>query len=132
MKKLFLFSCIAVIFAGCSTQKSTAESANLLFHKEWKLVELKGKTVKTTKAFIVFAPDYRINGNLGCNNFSGNFETNGKALKFSQLVSTRMMCLESMKVEDGFVVALNNTDNFKVKDGALLLKNGKKTLAVLK
>ena len=132
MKKLFLFFLTAAIFVGCCAQKSKSEGTNLLFNKEWKLVELKGKAVKTTKAFIVFSPNHRVNGNLGCNNFSGNFETNGKSLKLSQLVSTRMMCIDSMKIEDGFTAVLNNIDNFKIKDGALLLKKGRKTLAVLK
>ena len=134
MKKLLLFSCIATIFFGCGVQKNKTENVNLLFNKEWKLVKLNGKDVKTTKAFIVFSPNRRVNGNLGCNNFSGNFQTNGRSLIFTQLVSTRMMCMDSMKVEDGFTAALNNIDNFsfKTKDGTLLLKKGNKTLAVLK
>jgi hypothetical protein len=37
-----------------------------------------------------------------------------------------------MEVETGFSTALNNTDSFEVKDGALLLKQGKNVLAVLK
>jgi len=132
MKKIFLFSLIAATFCGCCAKKSIKDNTNLLFNKEWKLVKLNGKEVKTTKAFTVFLPNRRVNGNLGCNSFSGNFETNGKSLKFTQLVSTRMMCLDSMKVEDGFTAALNNADNFEIKDGSLLLKKGKKTLAVLK
>ena len=132
MKKLFLFSLVAVTFFGCCAQKSTTESTKLLFNKEWKLVKLNGRTVPTTKAFIVFSPHQRVNGNLGCNNFSGNFETNGKSLKLSQLVSTRMLCIDSMKVEDGFTAALNTIDNFKVKNGELMLKQSKKTIAVLK
>ena len=134
MKKLFLFSLIAAIFAGCCAQKSTTESANLLFNKEWQLVKINGKDVKTTKAFIVFSANRRVSGNLGCNNFSGTYETNGKSLKLSQLISTRIMCIDSisMKIEDGFTAALNNIDNFQIKGGELLLKKGKKTLAVLK
>jgi len=131
MKKLLLFFLIAVTFFGCSARKYMTDSVNQLFNKEWKLVKINGKTVRTTKAFIVFSPHQRVNGNLGCNNFSGNFGTNGKTLKLTQLVSTRMMCIDSMKIEDGFTAALNKIDNFKIKNGELLLKQGKKTLAVL-
>jgi len=134
MKKLFIFSTIATFFFGCCAQKNTkpqTEVSNSLFDKNWKLVELNGKVVETEAFMSLNSVDNRVSGNLGCNNFSGTFEINGNLMKFSQMVATRKMCLSSMEIEDGFDTAMNNTDYFEIKNGTLLLKQGKKTLAVL-
>ena len=136
MKKVFMFSCIAAIFFGCCSQKSAKQNFNL-YGKNLTLTELDGKTVtfngEERAATITFNKEEgKVNGNLGCNRFFGTFEINGNSLKFSQMGATKMMCINSMDIEDGFNAALNATDSYEIKDGALILKNGKKVLAVLK
>jgi len=136
MKKLFLFSCIAAIFFACCAQKNTKQSFNL-YDKTLTLTELNGKAVTFSseeRAATIFFDKAagNVNGHLGCNRFHGSFEINGKSLKFSQLAATKMFCFDSMDIEDGFNSALNSTDNFEIKDGALLLKQDEKVLAVLK
>jgi len=135
MKKVFILLCIAAIFCGCGVQKKAKESFNM-YDKLLTLTELNGSAVTLNAdrpATITFdKAGGRVSGNLGCNRFSGTFQINGNSLKFSQLISTKMMCFDSMNVEDAFSTALNNTDSFEIKDGALLLKQGKNVLAVLK
>src|SRR4051812_44057859 len=69
-----------------------AQSAsNALANTSWKLTELAGQpsSSKVTST-LIFGDEARANGNAGCNTFFGGFETDGKAIKFSQLGSTRM------------------------------------------
>ena len=136
MKKVFMFTCLAAIFFGCCSQKSAKQNFDL-YGKPLTLTELDGKSVtfddENRTATITFnKEESRVNGNLGCNRFFGSFEINDNSLKFSKLGATKMMCINSMEIEAGFSAALNATDSYEIKGGALILKNGKKVLAVLK
>jgi heat shock protein HslJ len=135
MKKLFIFSITITFFACCCSQKNAKQNFNL-YDKTLTLTELNGEdiTAKTEKpATVLFnKTESKVSGSLGCNRFSGTFEINGKSLKISQLIATKMMCFNAMEIEDEFGKALNSADNFEIKDNSLLLKSGDKVLAVLK
>lgn len=45
-----------------------------------------------SEAFVAFKLEGRVIGSGGCNNFSGSFTQDGKAIKIGPLASTRKMC----------------------------------------
>lgn len=89
----------------------------LLTGIRWKLVELLGKPVAPNPSgklpFILLnAEERRISGFGGCNTISGSFELKmGKRLRFSNMASTLMACLD-MEAEQQLFDVLGMVDNY--------------------
>jgi uncharacterized lipoprotein NlpE involved in copper resistance len=94
----------------------------LLVGKHWKPVELGGKLVESGRAYILLgADDSKVSGNLGCNDFVGEYELKtGNRLRFGKLVVTSKMCL-SATVEDQLKEALNRADSYRATGDSLVL-----------
>lgn len=78
--------------------------------------------------FVRFAVDGSINGNGGCNSFSGTLQKTASGIGVGQLVSTRMACGgEVMRRETAFIQALQDTTRFETGERRLQLldANGK-------
>jgi uncharacterized lipoprotein YbaY len=92
------------------------------FGKLWRLVEVNGVAIRTTKPYIEFDRETRrFSGDGGCNRISGGFEIDGSNLTFSGVVSTRRACLdrEVQQVENDFLRALEQTTRFQIRDDTL-------------
>ena len=63
----------------------------------------------------------KLNGFGGCNNFFGSFFLKGDQINVSELGSTKMYCENTGAIEDRLMVALRNSNTYKVKDGVLTL-----------
>jgi heat shock protein HslJ len=83
------------------------------------------------EAHIIFKErDFRVNGNGGCNNFSGSFflESNSR-ITLSKIMSTLMAC-KQMETETEFFKVLQMADNYTVTGDTLILnKTGTESLA---
>jgi len=104
----------------------SAESASL-FGKRWTLTELKGTAVKTKKAYIEFDRELkRFSGNGGCNRIAGGFEIEGRDIKFSQAISTKMACIDNeiQRLETEFLNALQAVTKFEIQGNTLRLYAG--------
>jgi len=99
-----------------------------LVEKKWKLVEINGvalssmKPQPTTGSFIIFQiSGNRMNGNSGCNNFTGTYKMEPAAgLHFSGVASTRKMCAD-MTIEDQMNKLFQSVDSYSIQGGALSL-----------
>jgi heat shock protein HslJ len=98
--------------------------------KYWKLTELYGEAVTTPEGgreahIILKKEDNRVTGNGGCNILNGSYtlET-GNRIRFSQMVSTMMMCV-NMDVEMKMKQVLEMADNYTVKDNILTLNKAR-------
>jgi heat shock protein HslJ len=118
--------------AACkSLPKETNSSASELVEKYWKLTALSGQPVDATEgskeAHIIFKQEGgRVNGNSGCNTFSGTYKLQkGGKISFSQMVTTMMMCI-NMDIETKFLKVLENADNYTVNGNTLVLYNARK------
>lgn len=91
----------------------------------WKAITINAQTVnvRTKEPFIQFDKDYRVNGFLGCNNFSGSYSTEQHTITLSQLASTKKMCSENMDQEAAMSNVLNNTSKWEITGESLKLKN---------
>jgi len=74
--------------------------------------------------FVLFAVDGSINGNGGCNSFSGSLEKTDDGIAVGELGSSRMACPDAiMDREMAFMQALQNTVHFELGDNRLQLTN---------
>lgn len=137
MNKYSLLSIILLF--GCTSVKTSTSSqstSETRLHDIWALKELNGRTL-TPKDYME-APYIEINvaektvmGNSSCNQFSGQVEITGNEIKFSQMISTRMACVQSVETE--FLQMLESSDRYKF-DGLylILLKSDKEIGKFLK
>ncbi|MBQ4856565.1 META domain-containing protein [Pseudoalteromonas sp. MMG007] len=91
----------------------------------WKAVTVNAKavSVKTKEPFIKFDKDNRVNGFLGCNNFSGSYNTKQQSISFSQLASTKKMCSENMDQEAAMSDVLSKAKKWEITGESLKLKD---------
>jgi heat shock protein HslJ len=104
--------------------------------KRWVLVELKGVPVQQSggrkDAYIGFeTSDKRFSGNGGCNQFSGTYTVNKHEIKFGEVRSTKMSCVD-IEFENTFLSVLSSIDRFEQRDNELLMKWKKETLLVFR
>lgn len=101
-----------------------------ILEKYWKLIELNGRSVRVDTSFkkephIIFKGSNRIIGNGGCNNISGEHKIEGfNSISISKMISTKMAC-PNMDLEQEFLGALQNADNFNVVGDMLVLNKAR-------
>ena len=62
----------------------------------------------------------RASGSGGCNRFTGRYQAGRDYLRFDELVSTRMACMD-MSVENAFFQALRRTRDYRIEGRTLEL-----------
>lgn len=95
----------------------------------WDLVQLMGKplpdTIGRKEIFITFRTDEsRMEGNGGCNAFSGTYELKNNRISIGPVVSTKMFC-PSLQLENEFFRALSAANHYYIKSDSLYLTEGK-------
>ena len=144
MKVLVQLFGIIVIALGSSACKCSAPAEkgdaamaamakvqdNAITEKYWKLIELNGDAIDVQNQnrephIILKAEDKRLNGTGGCNTFNGSYELENATLKikFSQVISTMMACMD-MEVESKMLKMFDAIDNYTISaDGKYLSLN---------
>jgi heat shock protein HslJ len=127
MKKLILGLIIAFSLQSCS---SNLQMATKKADTKWVLTEWPGKTLPTTaKATLNINSGNKISGKSFCNGFGGSAVINGNAVKFSQIIGTKMYCQEVGDAENKYLADLQNVDAGTISGGKLrLMKDGITTL----
>ena len=149
MKNLFFIIgiCVFVLGLGMIACKSKNVSSGVLnselssmdqklVENKWKLIELNGVALSSmnpqpaVEAFIIFQTgNNRVNGNSGCNNFSGTYKTGANnSLNFSGVASTRKMCID-MTIENQMNKIFQEVDKYTITGKTLSLNQAGKTLA---
>ena len=99
----------------CGAPKSTSS----LRDTYWKLTRIGDKPVilaeKQREPHLVFRSESsRVTGFSGCNNMSGGYNTDGKGMTLTGLISTRMACVQGMDTEASFLKALGSVSTWKI------------------
>ncbi len=121
---------VATVGKTISAQPAIDEG-NELVGKRWKLIELYGNQIipdenKPEPHFVFNAEGNRISGNAGCNNFTGSYQVTGvDRIRFSQVATTRKMCINSMDTEEKFLQVLNRADSYIIKNDTLILNRAR-------
>lgn len=94
----------------------------------WLLVSLDAETlaVESSVVTLQFIEAGRVAGTAGCNRFGGGYEFDGNAIRFSQLFSTMMMCMEDgiMEQEAAYLAALEAATSFDLMGDQLIIAYG--------
>lgn len=134
MKKLFFLAFIACAASCSSAGDSDAAlgDPNDITDKYWLLVELNGSMVEqdTTRhvsPHMIFKKgENKFNGNTGCNTMVGTYELpGGDGLKLSDIISTKMACMDNMQLESDFLGALNRADSYVIVGDTLVLNRAR-------
>ncbi len=71
---------------------------------------------------INFGSDGRMNGNVGCNSFGGDYKVSGAQIKFGSLMSTLMACGDTIGEQERAVLTVFvDTVNFKLSGDTLTI-----------
>jgi len=92
----------------------------------WKLVQLENEPLSIPDSprephFIL--QDGRATGSGGCNRLSGTYTWDGKHLRFSAIVATKMFCPDAMDFEQPLFDVLNATGSWRLIGKQLELFN---------
>ena len=124
------------IMVSSVAKKSAQIATAALQDTYWKLDSLNGEAIQTAEKqkqahFVLHAQESKVAGFSGCNKFTGQYTVEAKEneLKFAQLVSTQMACINQDVNEHDFLSALSQTTKYKVSGQKLnLLSAGGKVL----
>lgn len=92
-----------------------------LFHIVLHGQEIDG--VVEAHAHLTLGMDGRAFGRGGCNRFFGSYSIEGSVIKFGPMASTLMYCEETMAVENAFLKALAEVDEFLVDQENIVLRS---------
>ncbi|MCB0458570.1 MAG: META domain-containing protein [Flavobacteriaceae bacterium] len=107
-------------------------------HDIWVLEELNG-TMVSKEDFGKALPSIEINssentffGTTGCNKINGKLFSEKDKLRFTNVASTKMMCLPDNKKEQEFIKALNSSVSYTIANNRLTLSNPDSVLLIFK
>jgi heat shock protein HslJ len=128
MKKISLTILALLVTSGLilSACASPASSASLP-GTSWKLVSYGPAGNQTPAASGIdtnldFGTDGTVNGNLGCNSFSGNYQVSNGKITFSMMISTMMACVgPQMTQEDIGLKIMNGKVRYTLADNHLTM-----------
>jgi heat shock protein HslJ len=112
-----------LILSACASKGASASLAGT----SWKLVSYGpvGKQIPAApgiKTSLGFGADGKVSGNVGCNQFSGNYEVKEGKIIFGLLASTLMACSEpQMTQESTSFQLMTGTVSFEVKGNTLAI-----------
>ncbi len=116
----FTFSALSLI--SCKSSKiNNGTYANKFLDTTWTLTYISGSRIAfeglfpRRKPFITFESEKNhVSGFAGCNNFMGPVFANKDSLRFGNLASTMMACVEGAQGERNFLSLLPTTETYKV------------------
>jgi heat shock protein HslJ len=138
MKLVFAITAFAVACAQPAQQDEVAATVSeneSLIGPRWRLVELEGQPSiaggGAREPYLRFTQENRVSGATGCNTLGGRYERTNERLRFGDLFSTKMACIEEdrMAQETRFMRALEGVDRFAVSGHALTLFRGESAVA---
>ena len=110
----------------------SVSASSALQGPRWRLVELEGQPSLpgggAREPHLIFSRDSvdRVGGATGCNTMGGRYTAEGDRIRFSDLFSTKMACVEEerMRQETRFVGALGRVDRYAISGDTLTLSEG--------
>jgi len=111
---------LVLIVSACSSSSGQPD----LNGTSWVLTQLQGNPVILTAVPTLIFKDGQVSGNASCNSFGGSYQRGwGDALKFGQLMSTLMACVDPsvMEQEGKYLGVLGQVAKYRVEGTHLYL-----------
>lgn len=130
MAILVVAACDATGSGSNATPEPT--SAAELAGTSWTLVSIGGvPVVEGSGPHLTFGADGNASGSTGCNSMSGTYATDGAALTFGPLATTRMACEANlMNQETAVLQALAGVSGWEIDADGLLHLTGETELVL--
>ena len=112
--------------SGSNTTPEPTSAADLA-GTSWTLLSIGGApVVEGSGPHITFGADGHASGSTGCNSMSGDYTTDGAALTFGPMATTRMACEEPLMAQESAVLeTLTGVSGWEIDaDGVLHLTGG--------
>jgi heat shock protein HslJ len=119
--------------SGATQVVATVSSAPAgLGNTEWKVVNYNNGNqavvgmIAGSEVTLNFGADGQVNGNAGCNQYSGAYQAAGEVLKIGPLVNTMMMCASPegvMEQETKYLAALQNAGTYSIDGSTLTIRD---------
>lgn len=118
MKSLNIISItiITLVSVSCSSSNKTVDP---LINDIWTLQFLRGSNYNPQTqtderpSIEIHLKDNKVTGNTGCNTMNGNVTIEEDQITFSDMVTTKKFCSES--IEQEFLIALGMVNNYKIE-----------------
>lgn len=128
---LFYFSLFTLI--ACSQPAKPIISKDTLPHleeKQWQLNMLNQQVIPLSSKPFFIIKGFSVQGNGGCNSFTGNVRVNGSTIAFTNIISLLMAC-DALETEKGFMEVLGATNKYRQISDTLFLFKDQHPLAML-
>ena len=131
----FIFLSLVIVLWSCSS-KETGKDADLRLHDIWALESINSEDFVKNEQTInhpvieIYLKKERVHGNAGCNTINGKVKVDGSNIAFSEIITTEMACPGDL--EQRFLTALQNVDNYKIEKLRLFLYEGEERRLVFR
>jgi heat shock protein HslJ len=114
---------LVCFLAACSGNPPPQPEPSGLVGSAWQLEDLGGAgVIDNSMTTLEFVETGRVAGRGGCNRFFGSVEFADESIKFGQMGSTRMACVEAlMNQENKYFEALEGAERYAVNGDELLV-----------
>lgn len=125
-----------LIFIKACTVKEIGNVNENQLHDIWALESIEGEhiiideTVKNLPVLEIYLKKGRVHGNTSCNTINGKLNIDGNKISFHEIITTEMACPGNL--EQRFLFALNEVNNYKIEKMILYLFEGDTELLVFK
>ncbi len=130
---------VALLMAACAAgpypERTTTTIVPDLAGTHWAVTSIDGReTLHDRELTADFGVDGRINGDSGCNRFSGPFVQTGATLNIGEVLSTRRACAEDnrQRQEDRVLAILRGAATVRLVDDELRLRSASGSLTLVR
>lgn len=127
-----LLACgLLLTISGCTIPSSepVVNAATVpLVNTAWRLTQLGGQMIGNPEgpaaiSLVLESQNPRVMGFAGCNRMFGGYTLNGDEIKFDEIGSTKMACVDQdrMQLEMRYLETLPNAARWKITDSTLTL-----------
>lgn len=116
---------LALLLTGCATTTEPTGQTPDLSGTRWFVTRIDDKPpLHDVPLMADFTTEGRINGDSGCNNFSGPYIQNGSTVQIGELLSTRRACVDSavQRQESRLLDILQGASMARLQKGELHLR----------
>lgn len=129
----------ALLLAACASAPPASRTEALvaapqLAGTHWTITGIDAReTLARTDLTADFGVDGRVNGDSGCNLYSGSFTQSGATVTFGELLSTRRACLaeDRARQEDRIMGIMHGATSVKMVGNELRIRGGDGTLTLM-
>jgi heat shock protein HslJ len=137
-RRAVVFAAPTLLLAACASAPPASRTEALvstpqLSGTHWNISSIDGRaTLARTDLTADFGVDGRVNGDSGCNLYSGSFTQSGSTVTFGELLSTRRACLaeDRARQEDRIMAIMHGATTVKMVGNELRVRGNEGTLTL--